>query len=830
MNKIAKRWFTGIVSALAFCAIGFGVNHFQNDENAVLTVSAAETISTDITMQETVQLRTYTSGGTLVGTEKPALRFAIRLSDAAAQNVINGESRVGILVSTSSILKGCTTGDYYTYMETQKGYRAEARSADHLVYVDDAYYLRFSLTDISFNYLDETWSAIGYVRDASTNEILSYTDMSGEYDVEYVASKALVDGNTFTYFDSSTNTTTTPVIDWVQQATYKKYGVSYDKTAENERYYTYNGNTYTYAELQNAVNINEAAAKVYPMQSFTLANSMLVGEQHALGNDSGVNIQYKSSNESVLTVTDSGTVTAVGAGTAYITATIGNTSAGNAVSYSTDTVTVSAHSTPSLAQLASGYTYNWHTNYMNVVNDGGSKATRYETSFSNCSGIALYLNAGNNWWLDGLSTGVNLALSSSSGYNNKYTITLHANCSAAGLIHLQSVENGSIVTYDTATVDAGEQTVTFTYVGSSTRLGIYTSADMGLGYLDLARADVSSASKTTNPFGDTTSAYTWNITDGDFVSVADNCEYIYVSTLTDQNLRKTLTNTGYFGDNYALRVYPGSGGYTTLSFATGKTSITYAWTVSFTAYAAGGSPCLSMYDDSSGTRKDKIFNATSLGNGMYEYTISGIFDGDDSSDRMWLYGQTGTDIWISSMTVLMYRRELGAEYAFDIRIFADDIINQREVHGLGTSGANYNMTVSSEAASNSLAAAAGYSRWVQIDCYGKNGDILADLIWLEDWIENWNQGAFSGGGTIRLYWYQTQGWSANCIYLTKSYYEGSASFEQLAEYANTGMCASEHDFPADTGNRLLLHAKSMSHTIFLCEIRLTGVTRPWVYV
>ncbi len=827
MKRIAKRWLTGIVSVLAFCAIGFGVNVFQNEPEEVVTASAA-TISTDITMKNEPEIRTYTaSGGSVVGTEKPALRFTVELSAAAAQNVVNGESRVGILVSTADILKGCSTGDYFTYMEDKAGYRAEARSAEHLVNVNGTSCVRFSLTNISFNNLDRNWAAIGYVRDATSGEILKYTSMSGEYDVEYIASKALNNGNTFTYVNSQTMTSTTPVIEWVQQATYKKAGVTYDKNAANEKYYLSNGNAYTYAELKTALTVNEAAADAYPMNGFSMLDSMLVGETHALGSHSGVNIKYTSSNESVLKVSSTGTVSAVGAGSAHITASIGSDSAGNAVEYSTSEVTVAAHGEPSLAQLSSGYSYNWHSSYMNVTNDGGSKAGRYETSFTNCSGIAMYLNAGNNWWLDGLRSGYNLTSSSTGNYMNKYTITLYTYCTEAGQIHLQTQESYGVATYDTAYVNAGENTVQFTYVGWTTRLGIHTSMDVGLGNVVVSRGEVYTGYGTTNPFGDTSATYTWDICGGNFVGLTDNYSYTYVSTITDQNTRKALINTGYFGDNYALHVYPGSGSSTTLTFANGKTNVYYAYYIRFTAYLASGSPSLAMYDDNSGTRREIALSANALGNGMYEYTSVAILDGDNIFDRLMLYGQSGMELWISSMSATMYRRVLGAEYAFDHRIMAEQIYNQH-VANLGHRGdhatLHYDMTLQSTSTG-------GYTQWVQLNCWSKEleGGILVELFRCVDWIENYNHGAWTQPGTIRLYWYQSQGWGANEIYLTYGYDEGAAQFLNLQNYSGSGMRSSEHTFPVYPGNRVLFHAKNRDHTVYLCEIRITGVTRPWAY-
>ncbi len=815
MKKMTKRWLTGILSALSFCALGFGLRNAQTGETigTVNAVAEGETEATatptlvttdEIVMETGGEIRTIIADGSLADKDKPSIRFSVKVSQDTFARMEKGEVRVGIMLTSESIVRKMESSgatDYYAYLKDKAGLRAEA-GVEGLYKENGECYVRIALTDIQFANIDRTFMAIGYVHELATGERRYTTiDYSNARSVEWLASYALNSGNTWSIYDSETQKNHTPLIDWLNQAIYDKAGVTYN-AADNT--YVYEGVSYSYDELQARLNAENLAKERYAVPTMPLQNTLIVGETFSLYSDNHaeLNMKYESAEEGVVSVNSSGLMKAEKAGTTTVYARVGDDSAGNYFSIPT-TVRVLDQSIPSAADLDNPYEYDWTNRYMYISSSpDGSRASRVESWFNGKKSIAMKLLADQNWWFNGLGT-INLQ-----DGNYLYTVTLHIKASSGGLLYFVTDTTGD---FDNENINQGENTVTFTYAGNAKAFGIRSTVDIELGKMSIKRVAYHGVGYANPSDAQLLQGYTWNFAENNFMQLDNGASYQNIYSITNNELRNKLINEGQYTQNYALRLNLSAGGTSIISLLAGKMTDDRAYKITFTGYAGTGGT-LSMVRF--GIQTDFINLTQNKVNEMRTYSSDWIHGDSTLYSNLGIYANEGTDIYISSITITMKtltRQTLTYERMF----YPSELFN-------GATGQNCSAAVWN---SNPTGAGDGFYG-SSLEVYMQS-DAVYDLLITDNVFPNARREGYFHGGVISMHYYIPHGYSASTLYLYEI--DSANPFIPLDYYSTAGSyyIAKNYDASAEKISIHLSGASAPNKQIYIGNVYVKCTYDVW---
>ena len=284
--------------------------------------------------EETVAEKTfYMTNGASMRTEEPyGMRFEATLSGDKYNEITASESgadyKLGMYVFPAAYLDNAnayengTTGDYAELK--QKIEYVFYDSADSTVQKviktndDGSYAIQGVVLNMLYDNYDRDYIGVGYIAktegDITTYEYAEFNKSGTVRSAAKVASLA--------YSDYQSDPAVKAVLDEIIDGAYLKYlGVTYDKQAKK---YTYNDKQYdSVAEIvaeRNATFTVETSETEVLMVSETKGLSATVKDDGKIVDELSKYVSWKSSNELVATVDMQGSVTAVGVGTATITA------------------------------------------------------------------------------------------------------------------------------------------------------------------------------------------------------------------------------------------------------------------------------------------------------------------------------------------------------------------------------------------------------------------------------------------------------------------------------------------------------------------------------
>lgn len=664
MKKMKKRCLMGILSALSFCAIGLGVGFSNN-----VTVSAATEDGNVISMVG-AQVRTIDT--TALADTDPAIRFTAKLSADAVSKIENDGAKAGMMIFPESYMDKyeaqTEVTDYLTFFENAPHFHFKY-GINNLFKDGSNYYIRGSIGEVQFANLDREYIAIAYVKYSNGDVVYAPVDRSSARSVEYIASSALNNGQTYSVINGD-GTTTTPVMDWLNTTAYKKYGVSYNKNATDGKYYGWDGQTYTYEELQGVLNINNVVEEVYALNDWDLSN-IYAGENYSVKTDNlaDLNVQYSGSNYT--TMKEDGTVSFNGdlttEQTVTVTARVGHENVGYFLDVSKE-ITVTPIPTVTLSNLQTGMTYDWVDTYMRIGNPSGYVARRKSlntlrnntetedvaTALDAVSSkdVVVHLTNANNY-LYGVENLLCTRSSSNTNMRNLYTIEFwyYSACDThAYFIALDKTDSSGNDTVRCVDFKQGLNKMTLEYEGSDDNsvFNFYLDTNKYPNeYFDLYIADMTitceeRAIARTDYYVPTTAemladgGYTWDFSNNNLLNLSTtnaSATYHYLCEMKgteelNEIRKKLVLDTRAYG-NYALNLQLKPGGQVKIPFLQSndkgsalKDNNGYVYEISFNAYVKeAGQMVLLRYNSHTnkqcGNQLD--FQITDNGNGTYNY-------------------------------------------------------------------------------------------------------------------------------------------------------------------------------------------------------------------
>ena len=304
--KTMKKLVCGALSLASICAFGLGL---------ALTASAEATTTIEATAFEMKY-------GASVRTADPAgIRFTALVGEDVYTKVTEAENKsFGMFIVPDSYMD-----DYATYIETDSAYEGKfyeyfsekkkkmidfTYETDQLISQDGGYVMRGAITDVLFENLTRKFVGVAYVKTTTENsvsyEYAKFNRANNARSIAYVSSAAI-----------NANEGTLALENYLKKSAYNLLGVTYN--AETQKY-TYGENEYD--KLDEITEIDPSDA--YSMSAEPLALNIGKSASVATKNLDSVAVTYTSSNESVVTVSESGAVTALKEGTATITAKAGS--------------------------------------------------------------------------------------------------------------------------------------------------------------------------------------------------------------------------------------------------------------------------------------------------------------------------------------------------------------------------------------------------------------------------------------------------------------------------------------------------------------------------
>lgn len=723
MMRKNKKLITSLLSVLAFCTIAVGVGISNN-----VVVSADVVEDASVISMIDAQVRTLDTEK-LADTD-PAIRFAALLSADAVDAIQNDGAKAGMMIFPDSYMDKyeaqTAEKDYCTFFEDSAHFRF-TYDAEHLAYEESTgkYYIRASLGEIQFDNLDREFIAIAYVQYSDGSVVYAPVDRSYAKSVEQIASSALNNGKSYSIIVNEEEKT--PLIEWLNLATYKKSGlVTYDKV-DSGKNFVYNDTRYTYEELQDALSINTVVEDVYALDDVDF-NWVYAGESHALQTENLADLDVQYSVEGNATITQDGVVTVNGditeEQTVVVTARVGNNDAGNffggdnqlGMPVIKSTLKVKPIGVEPLSEMKeqNGVVYDWDSTYMSIGNQQGYRAQRksladldddVQTALFSHSSSDIVMNItgqGDNWLYGLTNTHGNLAREETTvngvPSHNVYTIEFWYYSEYETKASFIAMDDGTPVqgmshnnkVMSVMDFKKGVHKMTLEYESLLPNdnhfvLNFFTQAQTNVYLADMTVRCMQRADTRTDYYAPTDAemmadgGYTWDFTNNNLLEISRNASYemlAYMQNSAEEiKLRGELINdTRAFG-NYGLHL-SGTGG-SFISFLTDNLKVDasgngYIYDITFDAYRVkGGHLVLIPYDTANGQegRKHLEFDITALGNGMYRYKTWVQASTDFNS--LDLYGINEYDLYVSNFNIQM--REPMSEEVLSGTLYSTDI-------------------------------------------------------------------------------------------------------------------------------------------------------------